>query len=103
MSPPKNLRALRADAVLEITWSDDDVALIPFRYLRGRCPCASCVNEFTNERMVDVDDIPEGIDLVTAELSGNYALKIVWSDQHYTGLYTWKHLRELSTAREWER
>ena len=52
--------------------------------------------------MVDVQDIPEGIDLEAAQLTGNYALKIRWNDQHDTGLYTWEHLHELSTAREWE-
>jgi DUF971 family protein len=30
-----------------------------------------------------------------AELVGNYALRIQWSDGHDTGLYTWKYLREL--------
>jgi DUF971 family protein len=29
------------------------------------------------------------------ELSGNYALKITWSDGHNTGLYRWDYLRSL--------
>jgi DUF971 family protein len=99
---PQNLRAIRADRVLEISWPDSSTVQIPFRYLRGRCPCAGCVNEFTNERMVDVQDIPEGIDLEKAQLTGNYALKITWSDRHDTGLYTWEHLHELCSSREWE-
>ncbi len=99
---PQNLRAIRADRVFEITWPEGLTVQIPFRYLRGRCPCAGCVNEFTNERMVDVKDIPEGIDLEAAQLTGNYAVKIRWNDQHDTGLYTWEHLHELSVAREWE-
>ena len=102
MSPPRNLRALRSEGFFEITWTEDDVVRMPFQYLRGRCPCATCVNEFTGERMVDVNDIPTGIELVSAELVGNYALKITWSDQHDTGLYTWQNLRLLSNAREWE-
>jgi DUF971 family protein len=31
------------------------------------------------------------------ELSGNYALKIVWSDGHYTGLYSWDNLQRLAS------
>ena len=46
---PQNLRAIRADRVFEITWQDGVTVQIPFRYLRGRCPCAGCVNEFTNQ------------------------------------------------------
>ena len=41
---PKNLRAIRAYRVFEITWQDGVTVQIPFRYLRGRCPCAGCVN-----------------------------------------------------------
>lgn len=100
-SAPQNLKAIRADRVLEITWSDGETFQVPFRYLRGRCPCAACVNEFTGERMVDVPDIPEGIELEAASLTGNYALKITWNDQHDTGLYTWEHLHELCVSREW--
>ena len=101
-NPPKNLKSIRADQVFEITWPDDSVYRIPFRYLRGRCPCAACVNEFTNERMVDVPDIPTAISLESAQFSGNYALKIKWNDQHDTGLFTWEHLRELCDAHEWD-
>jgi DUF971 family protein len=51
--------------------------------------------------MVDVPDIPTGIELEAAELTGNYALKITWNDRHDTGLYTWEHLRELCDLNEW--
>jgi len=99
---PKNLRSLKDEYVFEITWSDGDPVAIPFRYLRGRCPCASCVNEFSGERVVDVADIPVGIAVASGQLVGNYAVKIKWNDQHDTGLYTWEHLRNLCDQREWE-
>ncbi|MBI1311735.1 DUF971 domain-containing protein [bacterium] len=100
-APPTRLKSIREEQVLEIAWPDGTEARIPFRYLRGRCPCASCVNEFTGKRMVDVLDIPEGILIDAAELTGNYALKIKWNDRHDTGLYTWEHLRELCDRNEW--
>lgn len=99
---PKNLRSLTEEHAFEITWSDSDPVAIPFRYLRGRCPCATCVNEFSGERMVDVVDIPVGIQIAAAQLVGNYAVKFTWNDKHDTGLYTWEHLRELCDQREWE-
>lgn len=99
---PKNLKSIRAERVLQIEWSNDAKYELPFRYLRGRCPCAGCVNEFTGERMVDVPNIPEAIEIENAELVGNYALKIKWNDQHDTGLYTWEHLRDLCEGREWD-
>lgn len=99
--PPKSLKAHRAEGVLEIGWPTGDSFRLPFRYLRGRCPCASCVDEFTGRRVVGVDEVPEGIEIVAAELQGNYALKITWNDRHNTGLYTWENLRSLCDGGEW--
>jgi DUF971 family protein len=33
--------------------------------------------------------------VVSAELVGNYALKITFSDGHDTGIYSWQYLREI--------
>ncbi|MBY0260719.1 MAG: DUF971 domain-containing protein, partial [Phycisphaerales bacterium] len=35
---------------------------------------------------------------VSAEMVGNYALKIVFSDGHDTGIYSWGYLREIDPA-----
>ena len=95
MTAPSNIRAITEEKSLQFTWPDNLDAQLPFRFLRGRCPCAGCVNEFTGERMVHVEDIPEAIEIADVAFTGNYALKIVWSDRHDTGLYTWEYLREL--------
>jgi DUF971 family protein len=33
---------------------------------------------------------------VKAELVGNYALRIDWSDEHGTGIYSFEYLREIA-------
>ena len=99
--PPQTLRAIRTDRVFEIAWPNGPSARVPFRFLRGRCPCATCVDEFTNERKVDVADVPELIDVESMTMAGNYAVKITWSDQHDSGLYTWDHLVMLCNNTEW--
>lgn len=43
--PPKNLRALTQERLLEITWEEDHVGRYWNRSLRGECPCANCVDE----------------------------------------------------------
>ena len=93
--PPTSIKAFRAERVLEIGWPDGRVQRIPFRALRAECPCAGCIDELTGIRTLDVDAIPDGIAPTKIELSGNYALKIVWNDGHSTGLYTWQRLAEL--------
>jgi DUF971 family protein len=92
--PPRDVKAIRSDRVLQITWPDRTDAL-PFRFLRGECGCAQCVNEWTGERMLDPATIPEDVAPERMELVGNYAVRIHWSDGHSSGLYTWERLREL--------
>lgn len=92
---PVNIRALRDNGTLEVHWPDGSVHRVPFRFLRGRCPCAHCVDELTGRRIVDFDAVPAGIQPTGMEFTGNYALKITWNDGHSTGLYTWDYLAQI--------
>ncbi len=95
MKTPKNIRVHRDDAVLEIVWTEDEVSRLSFRLLRQSCRCAVCIDEFSGRRTLDPESVPEDIQLVDVSLTGNYALKFVWSDGHDSGLYTWTHLHSL--------
>ena len=95
-SPPAHLRARKDAGLLELEWADGTLSNIPFKLMRSRCPCASCVDENTGARILDPDTIPETITPVSMGFSGNYALKVAWSDGHSTGLYTWDLLAEIA-------
>ena len=45
--------------------------------------------------MVDPTQIPENIAPVEVSPVGNYALSIIWSDGHSTGIYSWQTLRAI--------
>ncbi|MEZ6116340.1 MAG: DUF971 domain-containing protein [Pirellulaceae bacterium] len=92
---PTDIQANTAQGLLSISWSDHPTWSYPFRYLREKCECAKCVHEITGEPLLVVEDIPTDIHVTSMNLVGNYALKIVWSDGHDTGLYTWDRIREL--------
>ncbi|MCG8583084.1 MAG: DUF971 domain-containing protein [Pirellulales bacterium] len=92
---PTDIRAETADSRLAITWNDGKSSSLPFVFLRGECQCARCVDEITGRRLLDVSTIPDDICVDNMELRGNYAVRIVWSDGHDTGLFTWEFLREL--------
>jgi DUF971 family protein len=94
-APPLSIKARQQEGVLELQWSHGTFRL-PYRFLRGRCPCASCVNEVTGVRMVDVEDVPLAVAPTNIQFSGNYAIKISWNDRHDTGLFTWEYLELLS-------
>ncbi len=103
MGPPEAIQIHRDQRVVEIRWSADHVSVYPFRWLREQCECAACKNEWTGERLVSPEQVPEDLGVEGAELVGNYALRIRWSDGHDTGLYTWEHLASLCRCTRCER
>lgn len=92
---PVAIERLPQPQKLRIVWADGLVGELPLVPLRAECPCARCVDELTGERIVDLDGIDPQIGIDRLELAGGYALKIVWSDGHDSGLFTWPHLRRL--------
>src|SRR5688572_18736349 len=92
---PQDLKALRSDRLLRITWNPDHVGDYPFYDLRCNCNCASCVDEHTGIRILDPRTVPADIGVSDLKLVGNYAVRIHWSDGHSSGLYTWEHLLSL--------
>jgi DUF971 family protein len=82
-------------ANLSITWSDGHRSQLPLRFLRERCPCAGCVEEWTGRRTVDVAAIPPDIRPLEMNPVGRYAVQISWSDGHSTGIYSWDVLLQL--------
>jgi DUF971 family protein len=93
--PPTNIRAHQAEQVLEVTWPDGRVDRFGYRSLRGQCPCASCRDEWTGERILKEDSIRPDIKLEAMQPVGTYAVQLGWNDGHSSGLYTWELLRNL--------
>lgn len=83
------------DSDLTVEWRDGVVSHYPFMALRDACPCASCVDEITGQKVLDPGSIPEDISIKNAEYVGNYAIRITWSDGHDTGIFAFRFLREL--------
>jgi len=95
-------RPTRIDAhpdALVIGWDDGSEATYPNRYLRGNCGCANCVSEHTGQRMVTEAMVDPGVRPVAIQPVGNYAIQIVWSDDHTTGIYPFDRLFALNPVR----
>ena len=93
---PTNIRALQAERVLELTWEDGRVDRLPYRLIRGECPCAVCRDEWTGARRLDPAEIREDLGLEGMEGIGSYAVRLAWNDGHSSGLYTWEALAKLA-------
>lgn len=80
---------------LAITWADGHESIYPVRELRLACGCAVCVDEWSGEQRLDPGAVPEDVRPVRIEPVGRYAIQIVWSDGHDSGIYPFLRLREL--------
>lgn len=78
---------------ITILWDDGHRSVYPHRMLRLRCQCASCVEEMTGRPRLNPDTVPAEVRAIDQMPVGNYALQFLWSDAHYTGIYTYRFLR----------
>ncbi|MDT5158390.1 MAG: hypothetical protein QOH51_2747 [Acidobacteriota bacterium] len=84
-----------SDAELRVTWADGRECRYGAPQLRRLCPCAQCVNEFTGERVLKAEAVPEDLRIGDVNVVGRYALTFHWSDGHDTGIYSFRYLREI--------
>ena len=88
------------EQAIVILWDDGHRSPYPHRFLRLRCPCASCVDEMTGRPRLDPDTVPQDVSALDQMQVGNYALQFLWSDAHYTGIYPFDVLRRLCQCDE---
>jgi len=95
---------LKKDTGLAITWSDGRASFYPIGYLRRMSPSAEMRELRKAMKTNPLAVLPKspgsgtgqgGITAAGAELVGNYAIKILFSDGHDTGIYSWSYLREI--------
>jgi DUF971 family protein len=100
MSQPVHID-LKKDRGLTIQWDDGASSYYSIAYLRRMSPSAEArqMREQLQKNPLTVLPASRGksgpLVAVDAELVGNYAIKIKFSDGHETGLYTWAYLREI--------
>ena len=112
---------LKKDEKLDIEWQDGRKCTYTISYLRTMCPCAQCkvVREGNQGSASAQGATPSGaqpekkkkplltilpgnyvkpLSAVHAEFVGNYALRIDWSDEHGSGIYSFQYLRDICPA-----
>ncbi len=95
---------LKKDSALTIRWQDGRQSVYPIEHLRRLSPSAD-MREL--RRAMDSNPLtvlPAGggasskLVATGAELVGNYAIRITFSDGHSSGIYTWAYLRQIDPA-----
>jgi DUF971 family protein len=92
---PTELVFQRDARTLRVTFDDGAVVAISFETLRTESPSAEVQGHGGPKRVVTGKADVEVVDAVPV---GRYAVRIVFSDGHATGLYTWDYLRQLGSG-----
>ncbi|RMG09640.1 MAG: DUF971 domain-containing protein [Acidobacteria bacterium] len=93
---PKQI-ILETQSLLKIIWHDGKEDAFDALKLRCSCPCASCINEWTGERILDDQQIKQDIKIEDISLVGRYAINLRFSDGHETGIYSFEYLKNLAS------
>lgn len=91
---PAGFREVEGREIL-VTWQDGHQSLYAFSYLRRKCRCAACVDEWTGEMRLSPEKISEAVKPLATRAVGNYGVRFDWSDGHNTGIYSFDYLRSL--------
>ena len=106
MEPPPSHIDLKKDRGLTVQWSDGTTSYFSIAYLRKMSPSAEA-RELREQQaknplaILPASALKAGSGTLTAEgaeLVGNYALRIRFSDGHDTGIYSWVYLRQIDPA-----
>ena len=97
---------LKKDRQLTIQWQDGHESVYPVAFLREQCPCAQCKidrqeraqRKPTLSLRVLSGNSAGPLAAVGAELVGNYAIRLDWSDKHGSGIYSFQYLRSIDPA-----
>lgn len=95
---PTQFKKISEEEVL-VGWDDGKDFTISMKYLRDRCPCASCAGESVLWHEYKPSPLqvltPGKYNLKDAEVIGDYALALTWVDGHNTGIYAFDYLRRI--------
>lgn len=93
---PNTLKLHSKSRVLEIEF-DDQTFMLPCEYLRVHSPSAEVQGHGPGQEVLQTDK--ELVNIVAIEPVGNYAVKLIFSDSHNSGLYSWDYFHELGSER----
>jgi DUF971 family protein len=93
---PTDIRLHSKSRLLEIVFKDETF-MLPCEYLRVHSPSAEVKGHGPGQEVLQLNK--EAVNIVAIEPVGNYAVRLIYSDSHSSGLYTWDYLYELGINR----
>lgn len=97
MAWPVKLSFRKSDAVLHAEFDDGKSGTVSYKRLREQSPSAA-VRGHGGGPPPPQAPVPDDITVLRADPVGRYALRIVFSDGHDSGLYNWDLIRKLTVG-----
>src|SRR4051794_16707980 len=93
MTPPTEIVLHQASRVLEVTFGDGTVYRLPCEFLRVHSPSAEVRGHGPGQEVLQVGK--QNVNITAIEPVGAYGVRLIFTDGHDTGLYSWDYLLEL--------
>ena len=95
---PTDIILHQQSRILEISFDDGKRFSLPCEFLRVLSPSAEVRGHGSGQEVLQTGK--RDVNIVAVEPVGNYAVKLVFSDGHDTGLYSWDYLYTLGVDQE---
>ena len=94
---PLDIRLHSKSHLLEVKFEDEKF-MLPCEYLRVYSPSAEVQGHGPGQEVLQTGK--EEVNIVAIEPVGHYAVRLIFSDSHNSGIYSWDHLYKLGHERQ---
>ena len=95
---PTEINLHKLSRILELGFEDGSSFKLPVEYLRVYSPSAEVQGHSPGQEVLQIGKEDVNIDRI--EPIGHYAIKLVFDDNHDSGIYSWDYLYELGQTFE---
>ncbi|OFZ89794.1 MAG: 1-(5-phosphoribosyl)-5-((5-phosphoribosylamino)methylideneamino)imidazole-4-carboxamide isomerase [Betaproteobacteria bacterium RBG_16_64_18] len=95
---PSEIKLHQKSRVLEISFADGKTFQLPCEFLRVYSPSAEVRGHGPGQEVLQIGK--KNVDITHIEPVGSYAIQLVFSDGHDTGLYSWDILYDLGVHQD---
>ena len=95
---PTEIKLHQQSRALEIAFDDGKVFMLPCEYLRVYSPSAEVRGHGPGQEVLQTGK--KNVNILRVEPVGSYAVALVFSDEHDTGIYSWDYLYDLGVQQD---
>ncbi len=90
---PTDIKLHQASRCLEVSFDNGERFMLPCEFLRVYSPSAEVRGHGPGQETLQTGK--EDVNIVGIEPIGHYAIKLIFSDGHDSGLYSWDYLYDI--------